>query len=253
MGMFILDALCRSIYAFAIPPVSLTPEGKTGNRVAFGSRIAASRDQGSNRTPNFSPDLERKSPDFRAFFLNREQECRNCTPFRYGKIRLTAACGALFQRVAKLTSARIMNTFIADSWAGWSAPGCVGNKVCPPSAKAAPHDSLEGRAMPLFEVETEGHIIITWAGDESVANLLVSDAYPSEKVLRMTKRPRDTWVISKSALGIEGHADVCHVARDCLSKASGDKVHAIRLYMHETGTDLERSRKVIESNMVMGW
>ncbi len=107
--------------------------------------------------------------------------------------------------------------------------------------------------MPLFEVETEGHIIITWAGDDSSATRVVSEAYPSEKILRMTKRPRDTWVISKSALGITGTADVCHTARDCLSKAAGDKVHAIRLYMHETGTDLERSRKVIESNMVMGW
>jgi hypothetical protein len=47
--------------------------------------------------------------------------------------------------------------------------------------------------------------------------------------------------------------DICHTARDCLSKAQGDKVHAIRLYMHETGEDLERARKVIESNMVMGW
>ena len=36
-------------------------------------------------------------------------------------------------------------------------------------------------------------------------------------------------------------------------KASGDKVHAIRLYMHETGDDLEQARKAIESNMVMGW
>ena len=71
----------------------------------------------------------------------------------------------------------------------------------------------------------------------------------------MTKRPRDTWVISKSALGIGlSHSnDLCHTARDCLAKAAGDKVHAIRLYMHETGSDLERARKVIESNMVMGW
>jgi hypothetical protein len=43
------------------------------------------------------------------------------------------------------------------------------------------------------------------------------------------------------------------VARDCLSKASGDKVHAIRLYIQQTGSDLEQARKVIESNMVMGW
>jgi hypothetical protein len=107
--------------------------------------------------------------------------------------------------------------------------------------------------MPLFEVESEGHIIITWAADGDAATALVSEAYPGERVLRLTKRPRDTWVISKSALGIPGKADVCHTARDCLSKAHGDKVHAIRLYMHETGTDLERARKIIESNMVMGW
>ncbi|HEY6563472.1 MAG TPA: DUF6793 family protein, partial [Pirellulaceae bacterium] len=64
---------------------------------------------------------------------------------------------------------------------------------------------------------------------------------------------RDTWVISKAALGIASELDPCLMARDCLSKAAGDKVHAIRLYMHETGTDLNRARKVIESNMVMGW
>jgi hypothetical protein len=108
--------------------------------------------------------------------------------------------------------------------------------------------------MPLFEVETESHIIITWAQDQDAAADVVQDAYPNEKVLRLTKRPRDTWVISKSALGIANQkTDPCHTARDCLSKASGDKVHAIRLYMHETGSDLERARKVIESNMVMGW
>jgi hypothetical protein len=108
--------------------------------------------------------------------------------------------------------------------------------------------------MPLFEVETDAHIIITWAADESAANGVLHDAYPSDKVIRMTKRPRDTWVISKGALGLTNkRVDVCSVARDCLSKAAGDKVHAIRLYMHETGTDLDHARKVIESNMVMGW
>jgi Family of unknown function (DUF6793) len=108
--------------------------------------------------------------------------------------------------------------------------------------------------MPLFEVETDCHIIITWANDEDAATAVVADAYPHDRVIRLTKRPRDTWVISKSALGISNHnSDVCLTARDCLSKAAGDKVHAIRLYMHETGSDLERARKVIESNMVMGW
>ena len=108
--------------------------------------------------------------------------------------------------------------------------------------------------MPLFEIETDAHIIITWATDEDAATAVVGEAYPQDKVIRLTRRPRDTWVISKSALGLATERiDPCTVARDCLDKAAGDKVHAIRLYMHETGSDLERSRKVIESNMVMGW
>lgn len=107
--------------------------------------------------------------------------------------------------------------------------------------------------MPLFEVETNGHIIITWAETEEHAARVVGDSYPSESIIRLTKRPRDTWVISKAALGIVGTTDPCAVARDCLAKAEGDKVHAIRLYMHETGADLRRARKAIESNMVMGW
>ena len=108
--------------------------------------------------------------------------------------------------------------------------------------------------MPLFEIETSAHIIISWAADEQAAGEVVRDAYPTEAIVRLTRRPRDTWVISKSALGlVTTRNDPCHTARECLSKAAGDKVHAIRLYMHETGDDLDRARKVIESNMVMGW
>ena len=107
--------------------------------------------------------------------------------------------------------------------------------------------------MALFEVETEGHIIITWADDEESARQTLHETYPEEQITRLTKRPRDSWVISKTALGLNGSSDPCGVARDCLSKASGDKVQAIRLYMHETGSDLDKSRKVIESNMMMGW
>jgi len=107
--------------------------------------------------------------------------------------------------------------------------------------------------MPLFELETSSHIIITWAENEKAATHVVEQSYPQEPPVRITRRPRDTWVISKSALGISGPTDPCSTARDCLAKAAGDKVHAIRLYMHETGADLERARKVIESNMVMGW
>lgn len=108
--------------------------------------------------------------------------------------------------------------------------------------------------MPLYEIETDSHIIITWAVDETSAKHVVAQAYPNDELIRLTKRPRDTWVISKGVLGLTTPSmDVCGVARDCLSKSSGDKVHAIRLYMHETGSDLEKARKVIESNMVMGW
>jgi hypothetical protein len=107
--------------------------------------------------------------------------------------------------------------------------------------------------MPLFEIETDAHIIITWADDEEAARQVVLEAYPGDKTIRLVKRPRDTWVISKGILGLTTKHSPCDIARDCLSKASGDKVHAIRLYMHETGDDLERARKVIETNMVMGW
>ncbi len=111
-----------------------------------------------------------------------------------------------------------------------------------------------GTPMPLFEIETGAHIIISWAADEQAAAAVVEDAYPGERIVRLTRRPRDCWVISKSALGLTCSTnDPCNTARECLAKAAGDKVHAIRLYMHETGDDLERARKVIESNMVMGW
>lgn len=133
--------------------------------------------------------------------------------------------------------------------------------------------------MPLFEIETNAHIIISWAADDQAAASVVADAYPGERIIRLTRRPRDTWVISKSALGLNSgpnpggshpggygapgrgsgsdltvaRVDPCNTARECLAKAQGDKLHAIRLYMHETGDDLDRARRVIESNMVMGW
>lgn len=107
--------------------------------------------------------------------------------------------------------------------------------------------------MPLYEIESDSHIIITWADDESSAKRVVAEAYPGDHIIRLTKRPRDSWVISKGVLGLAPRMDVCSIARECLAKSSGDKVHAIRLYMHETGSDLERARRVIESNMVMGW
>lgn len=107
--------------------------------------------------------------------------------------------------------------------------------------------------MPLFEVETAAHIMIVWAQDKEAAKAFSNENYPEEEIVRVTARPRDAWVISKRLLGIEGSIDPCDRARECLARASGDKLHAIRLYMHETGSDLEGARKVIESNMSVGW
>ena len=107
--------------------------------------------------------------------------------------------------------------------------------------------------MPLFEIETPSHIIITWAKDEENAQEILYKNYPSEEAVRITKRPRDVWVISKAVLGISDKAEKIELARECLSKAAGDKVHAIRLYMKETGADLDSARKAIESNIVYGW
>jgi hypothetical protein len=107
--------------------------------------------------------------------------------------------------------------------------------------------------MPLYEVETTSHIMIACVADESTARSFASSHYPQEEIIRVTHRPRDAWVISKKLLGLHSEGDPCAVARDCLSKAAGDKLHAMRLYMQSTGSDLEGARKVIESNMVLGW
>ena len=107
--------------------------------------------------------------------------------------------------------------------------------------------------MALYEVETTSHIMIACADSESGARSFAESNYPGEAVVRITHRPKDAWVISKNLLGLTHPTDPCSKARDCLSKAAGDKLHAVRLYMQETGTDLEGARKVIESNMAMGW
>lgn len=107
--------------------------------------------------------------------------------------------------------------------------------------------------MPLFEVETASHIMIACAGDEDSARAFARSNYPDEEILRVSHRPRDAWVISKAMLGIKGDSDPCSTARDCLAKARGDKLSAVRLYMQETGADLEKARKAVESNMSLGW
>lgn len=107
--------------------------------------------------------------------------------------------------------------------------------------------------MALYEIETNAHIMIGWAETEEGARKFASEHYPDEDVVRITRRPRDLWVISKSRLGIDGQADPCDTARECLSKAQGDKLHAIRLYMRDTGADLHEAQRAIETNMSLGW
>jgi hypothetical protein len=105
----------------------------------------------------------------------------------------------------------------------------------------------------LYEIETNAHIMIGWAGSPDDARRIAAEHYPEEDVVRVTRRPRDLWVISKRLLGIKGSAEPNDAARDCLSRAKGDKLHAIRLYMLDTGSDLHEAQKAIETNMSLGW
>lgn len=107
--------------------------------------------------------------------------------------------------------------------------------------------------MALYEIETNAHIMIGWADSQDEAVRIASEHYPDEDVVRITRRPRDLWVISKRLLGIKGTAEPCDTARECLSRARGDKLHAIRLYMLDTGADLHEAQRAIETNMSLGW
>jgi hypothetical protein len=107
--------------------------------------------------------------------------------------------------------------------------------------------------MALYEIETNAHIMVGWAESQEQAVEIATENYPEEEVLRITKRPRDIWVISKRLLGIQGASEPCDTARDCLARAKGDKVHAIRLYMLDTGVDLHEAQRAIETNMSLGW
>lgn len=107
--------------------------------------------------------------------------------------------------------------------------------------------------MPLFEIETNAHIMIAYAGSQSEAETMLKQSYPNDELLRVSKRPHECWVISKNLLGLSGRSEPCDKARDCLSRARGDKLHAIRLYMQDTGSDLHQAQRAIETNMSLGW
>ena len=108
--------------------------------------------------------------------------------------------------------------------------------------------------MPLYEIETNGHIMIGWADSLEGARGLAKEHYPEDEILRVSKRPRDLWVISKRLLGLATNdSQPCDIARECLSQTAGDKLHAIRLYCQKTGVDLQEGQKAIETNMSLGW
>ena len=107
--------------------------------------------------------------------------------------------------------------------------------------------------MALYEIETSAHVMIAEAGSDDAARAVAREHYPDEDVIRVNRRPRDVWVISKGLLGISGEAAPDDAARECLARASGDKLHAIRLYMLDTGTDLHAAKRAIETNMSLGW
>jgi len=140
----------------------------------------------------------------------------------------------------------------------WPANGLLGmerfaqKRIMPPQT-TKPSRTAKGELMALYEIETESHIMVGWASSLEQAEHIAAQHYPEEKIRRIAKRPRDLWVISKRLLGLTGNGEPCDVARDCLNRASGDKLHAIRLYMIDTGSDLKEAQRVIESNMAMGW
>lgn len=108
--------------------------------------------------------------------------------------------------------------------------------------------------MPLYEIETDGHIMIGWADSVEAARGLSKEHYPEDEILRVSKRPRDLWVISKRLLGLETDDSLpCDIARECLSLAAGDKVQAIQLYAEKMGVELQEAQKAIETNMSLGW
>lgn len=107
--------------------------------------------------------------------------------------------------------------------------------------------------MALYEIETNAHIMISWAQSQEEAENIAKEHYPGDEIVRITTRPRDIWVISKRLLGISGPSEPCDAARECLSRAHGDKLHAIRLYMLDTGVDLHEAQRAIETNMSLGW
>ena len=50
--------------------------------------------------------------------------------------------------------------------------------------------------MPMFEIETNAHIMMAWADEQETAENFAKEHYPEDEILRITRRPRECWVIS---------------------------------------------------------
>ena len=87
--------------------------------------------------------------------------------------------------------------------------------------------------MALFEIETAGHIVITWAEDEENAKEVLQENYPRRADPRYQASSRRLGHLERAL--DHRNADVSTPRGECLAKASGDKLHAIRLCMQETG------------------
>ncbi len=66
---------------------------------------------------------------------------------------------------------------------------------------SATRHGLKGSVMPLFEIETEAHIMIGWASSLEQAEHIAAKHYPEEKILRITRRPATCGSFPKACWG----------------------------------------------------
>jgi len=107
--------------------------------------------------------------------------------------------------------------------------------------------------MALFEIETNAHIMISWADSREAAEAVAKKHYPEEDIVRVTKRPRDIWVISKRLLGIQGASDPCDTARDLPRPAPPEtRSTPFASTCSTREADLHEAQRAIENQHVAG-
>ena len=93
--------------------------------------------------------------------------------------------------------------------------------------------------MPLFEVETTSHIMIACVADDKAARDFATTHYPSEEIMRVTHRPRDAWVISKTLLGIQSEGDPCRSPAIACRRPRGTSCMPCASTCNRRGRDLD--------------